>query len=98
VVIAGLVTGDRIERRGGVGDRPREHAVGRRAEGDQAEVGSDRDAAAARPEPDQPATGRGNPERAAEVAAVGERQPGDGVVQLEAHAVGHAGVGGRAAG
>ena len=72
VVVAGLVSGDRVERRGGVEDRPRQHRVGRCAQSDQPEVRPDRHATSARLQRDEAATRTGNPERPAEVAPVGD--------------------------
>jgi hypothetical protein len=70
--IPDLVAGEHVEQRSGFYDRAREHALA--AEIRVAQVGPARDASAARLEPDQPATGRRDPQRAAAVVAVRDRQ------------------------
>ena len=72
VAVARLVAGDGVERDRGIHDRPGEHAVGRRARPHVAEVGADRDASQARLQADEPAARRGDADRAAQVAGVGE--------------------------
>ncbi len=66
--VAGLVAGKDVEQQRGLDHRARQHPVG--AEEGVAEVGAARDPAAARLEPDEPAAGRRDPQRAAAVVAV----------------------------
>jgi hypothetical protein len=72
VAIARLVASDGVERNCGVHHRPGEHAVGGGAGPHVAEVGADRDAPQAGLQSDQAAAGGWDPDRAAEVAGVGE--------------------------
>ena len=69
--VAGHVAGEQVEQLRGLGDRARQHAVDDERRG--AEVGRRRDAVALRLQADQPAARGRDPQRAAAVVAVGER-------------------------
>ena len=71
-VVAGLVAGHRVECQRRVEGRAGDRAVGRGPSADVAEVGSDRNAPAARLQADDTAAGGRDADRAAEVAALGQ--------------------------
>ena len=72
MMIARLVAGHHIERQRRVERRAGDRTVGRCSSADVAEIGANRDAAAARLQADDAAAGRRYPNRAAEVAALGQ--------------------------